>query len=129
MNLSKTNRTKTKFDYGKNSEVLVTPPNLEELDALQVKRRDLHERFVKAEQSLMVSSRDIKGNRMVTQGTCPCGKHRGVVFFQDEKQVSEGILCPVCVYLTWYRQAIREGRGRGFTEEKPFRNFVEQFHL
>ena len=79
-------------------------------------------RHIQCEQRYLADTRETDGNRMNVVDRCPCGKHRGVVFFNDEVKISD-VLCPQHVYLVKLRGWIRAG-------EKPkieYGNWMRQF--
>ncbi len=125
------NKAKSKFVLSKNTHVLAQPIDFQALEeeCKKAQTRYRKEEQLKAEQRYFEQSLEVASNRMVTDGTCPCGKHKGILFYQNDVQVSKESWCPVCVYLMWLRKAMREGRASQFVQETPFSGFIANFSL
>lgn len=123
-------RTRVRLDCDTGEHVLIHPLDLRKLDLIAAKaqtryRHDRYDYLVRRERIF----HEVGGNVMKIEGRCECGKHRGVRFYQDDRLLSDKPLCPVSVWLAWYRQALDNGTWREFAEKRPLKNFVAQFEV
>jgi hypothetical protein len=86
------------------------PTTLEEAlfwDRKRGARQANQQRHVKSEQEYLKDIRSISGKRMVISGKCPCGKHKGIQYFNGDTPTSE-VMCPAHIYLIMMRKDNRE---------------------
>mgnify|MGYP001604528352 FL=1 len=105
--------------------------NIEELEwqAKKAQTRYRRDANLKAEQNYLYLQSETGGNRWVLSGTCSCGKHRGVVFYQGDRRISGEALCPIRVWNFWFRKAVREKKWSEFMIEKPLDRFLDNFRI
>ena len=109
--------------------------NIEQLEweARKAQTRYRREANLQAEQNYLYMLGQVDGyNRWVLpkDTRCPCGKHRGVIFYQNDKQLSKEALCPVSAWLTMYRKVLRDGgKWEDFLVARPLNKFLDNFGI
>lgn len=64
--------------------------------------------------------------RQKTTEVCSCGEHHGIQFLDDEGNVIEE-RCPRSWWISMYRLAFSEGRGKEFTNHTPSDKYIGKY--
>lgn len=91
-------------------------------------RNERYRRQLQLDQNFARAMAEISGDIARLEGICPCGKHKGIRFYNrvdgQDKPVSM-ILCPNVIFTRKLRAAIRNGNGREFA--KTYSAFAKQY--